>query len=855
MKVSSYIGLTNQKQYVTSFDCCPIIFKRMTINDNEDYQKRNKGEITPYDRYGWAGIYDEINKKTNDDYIAFALHDSYLNYVGYESKDISCVYETIDGLSEDLLKKTDETLIQLLPQYDVILPKQKILQNVNVDRWIQYNYGPFYETFKKIKGAFEKIHPEYSEEIDGYLQDCKYDSTPIFLMKASIYGNFCDFFYTTLSKINIKLLKCIERSQILSKILTSATIRLFINHINKQDTIRTLDVPEIVVKKTSKGRIKIFDTHHKDFCRIDNPVILDVCSGIQYQNPEMESNATGDNISSRWKLYSELTTQYWAWKNKDLDYYGFCHYRRFFSFGYEVTPDIYGNILVQSYYPQLSKDMGYDNDIESIIPQYDIILPKPFIVTKAGFKNVYDQYEKAEMLDKRDLDLTIEVIKEKYPSYVDAAKSSLFGNVFYPCNMFIMRKDIFDEYCNWLFDILFELEKQIDFSKKSNESLRTLGHIGERLLGVFIDYQKQHKNHVIKELPKYQINDMSTDHLLKPAFSNNNVPIIFSTNNQFSLFIASTIQSIVKSSTSSNNYDLFVLFTNLSEPSKEMIKSSIKGHDNFRVRFVDLALVTSKYNLKPNAHITVETFYRLFAPDIFKEYKKALYLDGDITVLSDVAELFNTDIGNNLIGGVPDVDFIGQYNGFNEMTRKYADSVLQLTDPYKYVQAGVLILNLEQMRIQFPCHELVEYGNNKFFKYGDQDILNIKCQGHIEYLDLSWNVLHACDGVRIQIVRMYTPGYLADAYFESRKHPKIIHYAGYLKPWDNPTIDFADVYWDSIRNSPPYELILNRFIKQNNSNILGDTATASARPRGRLDNILEIVVNKAKALLKKIRDP
>lgn len=91
--------------------------------------------------------------------------------------------------------------------------------------------------------------------------------------------------------------------------------------------------------------IKIFVTHTPDShkMRISNPLFYHVTAGSDFQKgklaQDMMADNTGDNISFKNKSYCELTTQYWAWKNVEAEYYGFCHYRRYFSFSSENMPE------------------------------------------------------------------------------------------------------------------------------------------------------------------------------------------------------------------------------------------------------------------------------------------------------------------------------------------------------------------------------------------------------------------------------------------------------------------------------------------------------------------------------------
>lgn len=167
---------------------------------------------------------------------------------------------------------------------------------------------------------------------------------------------------------------------------------------------------------------------------------------------EIQDN-TGENISSKNKKYCELTALYWIWKNDKSDYAGLGHYRRHFD---------------------LSEDQ-----IEMIgRSDIDVILTIPIL----NFPNVRAVYENDHIID--DWNTMLEVIKELSPDYYDAAIELQNGIYYYAYNMIIARKDILDEYCEWLFPILEECEKRCK-PRDDKYQARYIGFLAERLLSVF----------------------------------------------------------------------------------------------------------------------------------------------------------------------------------------------------------------------------------------------------------------------------------------------------------------------------------------------------------------------------------
>lgn len=185
------------------------------------------------------------------------------------------------------------------------------------------------------------------------------------------------------------------------------------------------------------------------------------------------SDNIGENISAKNLNYCELTALFWAWKNLACDYIGLCHYRRYF--GYKVhTDDV----------EKKKQAIFTREDYENLLSKYDVILP---VKRNYYIETVRTQYEHAHY--KKDLDEVEKIIAEKYPSYSTAFLSVMKRRKLHILNMFVMRKENFDAYCNWLFDILFTLENRIDISDYSPYEARIYGFLSERLLNVWLEKQ------------------------------------------------------------------------------------------------------------------------------------------------------------------------------------------------------------------------------------------------------------------------------------------------------------------------------------------------------------------------------
>lgn len=217
----------------------------------------------------------------------------------------------------------------------------------------------------------------------------------------------------------------------------------------------------------------------------------------------------GENISSRNIKYNELTAQYWAWKNfsviGDPDYIGFMHYRRHFLFDEmckypKETWLPNSNVHFFSYISEKYKNKFSDTIVRLCIENNDCIVICPYDVTNLGKKCIKDQYVTLEEQEKSFFDIFIDSAKKIYPEYKREIEMIEYGKVQYLCNMFIMKKELFFRYNEFMFSILEDVEKKIDTSGFSEKKQRFLGYFGEFLLSIFIFKLKNEGQWRIKEL-------------------------------------------------------------------------------------------------------------------------------------------------------------------------------------------------------------------------------------------------------------------------------------------------------------------------------------------------------------------
>lgn len=213
---------------------------------------------------------------------------------------------------------------------------------------------------------------------------------------------------------------------------------------------------------------KIFIITHKKFHSLARknstlyfPLLVGVENGNTGENFYLKDN-NGKNISSQNESYCELTGLYWIWQNTSANIVGLEHYRRYL---------VDNNLLLKK------------EEIDNVLEKYDIILPQKTEYLTSSAKHFSKYHDPLVLVFCRD------IISKVYPEYVKDFDWFTYQKCGYSYNMFISKKSLIDNYCNWLFNILFELEKEVDLSRYDDYNKRMFGFVAERLFNVWIHHQ------------------------------------------------------------------------------------------------------------------------------------------------------------------------------------------------------------------------------------------------------------------------------------------------------------------------------------------------------------------------------
>ncbi len=312
----------------------------------------------------------------------------------------------------------------------------------------------------------------------------------------------------------------------------------------------------------------------------------------------------------------------------------------------------------------------------------------------------------------------------------------------------------------------------------------------------------------------------------------NCIPVVFATNNNYAPYMAVAIQSLIANTNISNMYRVYILYSELEE--RYISTISKMAQNNVSINFVNVSARIEKEtkDLYSRAHYSKEMYYRILIPEIFRPFKKVVYLDCDIIIKDDIANMFNIEIGNSVLGGVSNIS--------SEQMSRYISNQLKL-NVNEYINSGILIFNCNEFRnnyIKDKCFSLIS--QNSQYVCPDQDILNLTCSGKIYYLDMGWNFqwyYNIIDPSREDKITVSDD--LLSKYNEVIYNHKILHFTSGVKAWNSPDRKNAFEFWEYATSSP----FLTEIICKNSYKII---SFASNRQQ------IEKLTNENRALTEKL---
>lgn len=267
----------------------------------------------------------------------------------------------------------------------------------------------------------------------------------------------------------------------------------------------------------------------------------------------------------------------------------------------------------------------------------------------------------------------------------------------------------------------------------------------------------------------------------------NTIPIVFASDNKYSPYLCVAVASLIKNISKKNTYEIIILESDISTQNKNAILSLTKKLPNVSASFINMQKKADLFKdfLVIN-HLAIAAYYRLLIASILPQYDKIIYLDCDLIINTDIANLFKIDIKNNYLAATKDLGIAKHFIPNTD----FADYIknLGMKNPENYFNSGVLIMNLKEIRKNNLEQKFLQIAkiNNRYFH--DQNVLNVCCENKTTFLDLKWNV----------------PSF----YKELSNHKttlSIIHYCSSTKPWNTHGIKLQKYFWKYAKTTPLYK--------------------------------------------------
>lgn len=467
-----------------------------------------------------------------------------------------------------------------------------------------------------------------------------------------------------------------------------------------------------------------------------------------------------DNISDKNPSYCELTAIYWAWKNLDADYYGLFHYRRFYSFSnktFPVSDDGHMMVRAGALSPEVFCQYGLtdnDNNMRQIIAGHDLIVhqsrPVRGIPTPIGVpsSSVYEHYKfhDCTIIKLSDLDDMLRIIDEKYSDIAPTFHDYMNGDKFLGYNMFIMRKELFNGMCDFTFGVLSEMEKIIgsDLPNRSKNANRIYGYLAEILTSGYIYYLRQSQPSLRVD-ERQMIYALQTDPVKELDAHKDTINIAFDLTRGDSdegVLALPTIKSFLDNLNNRSKYHIIVVHNgDIMEAVKSEIADVGHNHDNVVVDYINFSVYKA---IQKTLGVKKCPAFKLCAPymEELNNIDKLLVINWNAWCNGSIDELYNTDLGNNVLAASYDIAELGDLLEVSvekktahqkQLLNKYS---LEIDDMF---DDTVVLCDLKEMRQAYPSISDIRIKLSDVAELKINEQIDYLFKGKIKALSQKWN--------------------------------------------------------------------------------------------------------------------
>lgn len=232
--------------------------------------------------------------------------------------------------------------------------------------------------------------------------------------------------------------------------------------------------------------MKIFVVEHKNLIKaLPCPYyLIGVGNHPSLGSVNILRDKEGENISEKNPAYCELTALYWIWKNvTDQNVVGLCHYRRFFDF--HSSHILNYKVIVRKSQELETFNLDVPENVLTAVEKGAVVVGRKHFYHESVYENL------CRRRFAKPLQILEDIVKESGEEYYQSYKKLMYhSNGMYPYNMTLIRKDYFDEYCEWLFEVFFKWEKMVGGTSSYGRYPRMYGYLGERMFNIWLDVKK-----------------------------------------------------------------------------------------------------------------------------------------------------------------------------------------------------------------------------------------------------------------------------------------------------------------------------------------------------------------------------
>ena len=526
----------------------------------------------------------------------------------------------------------------------------------------------------------------------------------------------------------------------------------------------------------------------------------------------------GENIASKSERYGLLTVLYWMWKNVHAEYYGLCEPECLFDFS-RRAPVRSGNASVEINRPNGStlSALGIDDaSINHLLSGVDIVTTSPITLRKShDAASTPRQLLLNSLGGKTDFSgMILDALSELCPDYVEDAAAYFDGRKIVTSSMFVMRARVFQDYCSWIFRILFKMESQIDWAGTSQGPSAQFPPVSVHLLNIFVGHQLRlntemrvchlqivRLKHFSRHLPPSPVLPLD----VPDGFA---VPVVLISSGRNAPQLSTTIYSTIVNAAPWRPLDILVFHRGIRADDQREMREAFSCFSNVSIRFYDSAVWMHEFGIDPErGQLGLDQRILPLIQHALVYYDKVLYLTPGDVVLGDIGGLFDVFLGDSIVGAVPDIDHLARLNSRANSAAGSKRSTSRKAEPSIRFATNVLLMNLDGLRHHISVEDWRQGLRSSGYSLCGEDFLNVCCEGQAKYLDWEWGVSFRSDWETTSVLSN-APADSFAAYCVAKERPKIVcqrEINEMSRDWLAPG---REPFWCYARQTPFYERML-----------------------------------------------